>query len=251
MKSKILLIVEGEKDEPRILGNEGHGLLSLIGGDYEIVAFANPIYELYDAYINGEYDDLVSYLRTKKGLKINEKILSKNAFSAIYLIFDFEPQNHKYSDDKIKKLLEVFNNETELGKLYINYPMVEAYYHLETLPDIQYNDRVIELEGLNGKSYKKLVNKKTCLRKNNISTKDLCFIIYHNYVKAKIITKENNNIIDYDKLLKCQLKLKKEKNLLYVLSTFPLITIDYNYDLTITKLKSVLKDEIKITIDKR
>ena len=101
MKSKILLIVEGEVEEPRILGSESHGLLSLIGSDYEIVPFASSIYELYEAYKNNEYDDIVSYLRTEKGLEIDDNILSKNAFSAIYLVFDFEPQYHKYSDDKI------------------------------------------------------------------------------------------------------------------------------------------------------
>ena len=54
MKSRILLIVEGEKTEPAILGNETHGLLSLIGADYEIVPFSNSIYELYEAYVAGE-----------------------------------------------------------------------------------------------------------------------------------------------------------------------------------------------------
>ena len=88
MKSKILLVVEGELEEPRILGSASHGLLSLVGADYEIVPFANPIYELYEAYKNGEYDDLVSYLRYEKGLHIDSNVLSKNAFSAIYLIFD-------------------------------------------------------------------------------------------------------------------------------------------------------------------
>lgn len=92
------MIVEGEVDEPRILGNESHGLLSLIGANYEIVPFANPIYELYEAYKNNKYDDLVSYLRLKKWLKLDDNILSKNAFSAIYLVFDFEPQ----TDKKIK-----------------------------------------------------------------------------------------------------------------------------------------------------
>ena len=58
MKSKILLIVEGEVEEPRILGSESHGLLSLIGSDYEIVPFASSIYELYEAYKNNEYDDI-------------------------------------------------------------------------------------------------------------------------------------------------------------------------------------------------
>ena len=127
MRSKILLIVEGEKEEPRILGSNSHGLLSLIGSDYDIVTFSNPIYELYDAYKKGDYDDIVSYLRVEKGLEIDKNILSKNAFSSIYLVFDFEPHYHKYKDSKIKDILNVFNNETELGKLYINYPMVESF----------------------------------------------------------------------------------------------------------------------------
>lgn len=109
MNRKILLIVEGEDTEVKILGSASHGLLSLIGTNFKIIPFKNPIYELYDAYINGEYDDLVSYLRHEKGFKIDHNILSKNAFSAIYLVFDFEPQYQKYSDNKIRKLLNLFN----------------------------------------------------------------------------------------------------------------------------------------------
>ena len=124
----------------------------------KIVSFASSIYELYDSYKNGEYDDLVSYLRYEKGLKIPDNVLSKNAFAAVYLIFDYDPQYQKYSDEKIKDLLNTFNNETELGKLYINYPMVEAYYHLERLPDDKFNAITISLNGLSGKVYKKLVN---------------------------------------------------------------------------------------------
>lgn len=249
MKSKILLIVEGESTEPKILGSESHGLLSLMGANYEIVPFANPIYELYEAYENGEYDDLVSYLRLEKGLKIDSKTLSKNAFSAIYLIFDYEPHYQKYSDETIKKLLELFNNETELGKLYINYPMVEAYYHLESLPDINYNTRTVNLDNFNGRSYKKQVNKCSCLKKNRITKKDLCYIIMHNYNKAKIITKAEKEL-DHINILESQLKLKKETNEIYVLSTFPLLVIDYNYEKTMEILKLKLKNNyIEISND--
>ena len=54
-------------------------------------------------------------------------------------------------------MLSIFDNETELGKLYINYPMVEAYYDLESLPDPNYNDKTVSLKGLNGKTYKKKI----------------------------------------------------------------------------------------------
>lgn len=242
MNKKILLIVEGESTELNILGSSSHGLLSLVGGNYEIVPFANPIYELYESYINGEYDDLVSYLRMEKGLKIDDNVLSKNAFSAIYLIFDYEPQYHKYSDEKIKKLLELFNNETDLGKLYINYPMVEAYYHLLSLPDFEYNERTVSLDGLNGKKYKKEVNLSTCFKKNRITNRDLCYIIMHNYNKVRYITSDYSNEINHFKILEKQLEIKNNKNEIYILSTFPLIVLDYNLELTLKVLKLKLKN---------
>ena len=243
MKSKILLIVEGEVEEPRILGSESHGLLALIGADYEIVPFESSIYELYEAYKNGEYDNIVSYLRIEKGLKLPDNILSKNAFSAIYLIFDYDPQYQKYSDEKIRDLLNLFNNETELGKLYINYPMVEAYYHLLKLPDEDYYDRKISLEGLTGKTYKKLVNATSCLKKNRIGNFQLCHIVMHNYNKCKIIESSYGKAINYEAILNKQIELKNETNEIYVLSTFPLMIIDYNCEKTLQILKLKLKNK--------
>ena len=243
MKSKVLLIVEGEVEEPRILGSESHGLLALMGANYEIVPFASSIYELYEAYKNGEYDDLVSYLRTEKGLNIPNDILSKNAFSAIYLIFDYDPQYQKYSDEKIIELLQLFDNETELGKLYINYPMVEAYYHLLKLPDEDYYDRRISLKGLNGKTYKHLVNTTSCLKKNQIRNLQLCHIIMHNYNKCKKIESNNEELINYETILTKQIEMKNTINEIYVLSTFPLIVIDYNCEKALEILKLKLKDK--------
>ena len=214
MRSKILLIVEGEKEEPRILGSNSHGLLSLIGSNYDIVTFSNPIYELYDAYKKGDYDDIVSYLRVEKGLEIDKNILSKNAFSSIYLVFDFEPHYHKYKDSKIKDILNVFNNETELGKLYINYPMVESFYYLKNIPDIEYLGRKISLNNFNGKDYKKLVNNETILKKNKLSNKQLCYIIWINYNKVRKII--NSKEINHELILDEQLKLKKaQMNYIY------------------------------------
>lgn len=59
LKNNILFIVEGAVNEVRILGNTTYGLLKLINPNYELVVFSNPIYELYEAYINDEYDDIV------------------------------------------------------------------------------------------------------------------------------------------------------------------------------------------------
>lgn len=247
MKTKILLIVEGDVEEVRILGNHAHGLLKLIDADYEIVTFANPIYELYEAYKNGEYDDIVTYLRHFKGLNIENDKLSKNLFSAIYLIFDFEPHYHKYSDEDIIDILSVFSNETENGKIYINYPMVEAFYHLKDLPDEEYVNRVVRLPLKNGKEYKKLVNSETAIQKNRMTDKVLELIILQNFEKAKKIAECCNSEIDYEQLLKNQLKFKNCNNQLYVLSTFPLLIIDYNPDI-LTSIKKNVEEIYKYKI---
>lgn len=244
MKSKkILIVVEGESTEHKVLGSKDYGLLPFIESEYEVISFCNDIYELYKAYKNGEYDDLVSYLRAEKGLIIDENVLSVNAFSAIYLVFDFEPQDNLYSDKTIKDILEIFNDETSgLGKIYINYPMIESYYHLEKLPDPNYNDRTISLENLNGTTYKKLVNTTTCIKKNKFNEVDISYIIMHNYNKAKYITGNKSKEVDYKEILNTQLKLKKEQNKIYVLSTIALLPIDYNYEKTMEVLKSKLKN---------
>ncbi|HOP57156.1 MAG TPA: hypothetical protein PLH02_02035 [Bacillota bacterium] len=122
--SKILIIVEGA-DEEETLRKGTHNLLSLIDPqkDFIVIPFRNPIYELYEQYKLGSYDDIVKYLRFEKGLILDSNTLSKTAFSSIYMIFDYEPNYQKYSDEVIKDILNTFNNETENGKVYINYPM--------------------------------------------------------------------------------------------------------------------------------
>lgn len=225
---KILFIVEGEKEEPRILGRIGHDLLHLMKGDYEVIPFANPIYELYEAYKKEEFVNIVAYLHSEKGLKLEPDVLPKEAFSAIYLIFDFDPHYQKYSTETIIDILATFDNETENGKIYINYPMVESFYHLISLPDNEYNDRIISLDDFKGDKYKKLVNAVTCISKSKITKLDLYYIIKQNFDKAQYICNVKSKYVDYQEILNIQIKKKNIENKIYVLNTFALMVIDYN-----------------------
>ena len=54
-----------------------------------------------------------------------------------------------------------FNDAADAGKLYINYPMIEAYQHLSTVPDDQYAERKIPVSLQPGKEYKALVRRET------------------------------------------------------------------------------------------
>ncbi len=233
MRSKVLFVVEGKIDEVRILSNPRHGLLKLLDFDYEIVSFCNPIYELYQNYKNGMYDDLVSYLRHEKGLKIDDKLLSSEAFSAVYLIFDFDPHYQKYSDEEIKDILNIFNDETGLGKIYINYPMVESFYHIKEFDDINYLDSKVDLLKYSGRDYKKLVNQETYVKKNRVTDYDLISIVKLNYLKAKKIVRDED--INYFKILEMQIEMKNSFHEIYVLCTMPLLLYDYNPNLVLSQ----------------
>ena len=132
----ILFVFEGAEREPRILKT----LARLFFGEEErlVCSFGNNIFELYRQL--EEYDgdgDLVSILRENKadlppGVKSSD-------FSEIYLFFDYDFQNEnlalKEMNRRLREMLELFDDETDNGKLYVSYPMVESLYYTKELPD--------------------------------------------------------------------------------------------------------------------
>ncbi len=72
----------------------------------------------------------------------------------------------------------------------------------------------------------------------------------HNYNKAKYITQDKSKEVNHLNILKSQLMIKKEKNEIYVLSTFPLLVMDYNFEKTISVLKIKLKNNFIELSDK-
>ena len=49
-------------------------------------------------------------------------------------------------------------DSTDIGKLYINYPMIESYQHLEFIPDLEFYKRKIPVSLRPGIKYKELVS---------------------------------------------------------------------------------------------
>ena len=155
------------------------------------------------------------------------------AFSAVYLIFDFDPHYQKYSDEEIKDILNIFNDETGLGKIYINYPMVESFYHIKEFDDINYLDSKVDLLKYSGRDYKKLVNQETYVKKNRVTDYDLISIVKLNYLKAKKIVRDED--INYFKILEMQIEMKNSFHEIYVLCTMPLLLYDYNPNLVLSQ----------------
>ena len=131
-KKYFLFITEGQVTEVRIIRalNE-----IFIQSDIEFLRICTNIYHLYHAYLKEKEDvedeiDMFIFLKQydKKDVL---KTIKKNDIRSIYLFMDLdahEPLAERYPEC-LPEMFELFNNETENGKLYVSYPMVEAFQH--------------------------------------------------------------------------------------------------------------------------
>ena len=140
----ILFVFEGAAREPRIFRT----LQRLFYGEGEATfcSFGNNIYELFRQLKELDGDgDLVSILKENKAdLPPDAKA---SDFSEIYLFFDYDFQNINLSIEDMNKrlaeMLEVFCNETENGKLYVSYPMIESLCYTKELPDAHFSEYIV------------------------------------------------------------------------------------------------------------
>ena len=136
----ILFVFEGQKEE-NIFGT----LKRLYWGtDTVVVAvYGCNIDALYHELVElGEEADIAALLMERYRGKRNNPfsgVKRSDEFSEIYLIFDYDFHDIKRSaemmNEQLSYLLDFFNEETDKGKLYINYPMLEAIVYTKLLPD--------------------------------------------------------------------------------------------------------------------
>ena len=234
----ILFVVEGAKTEVQLLKK----LLEEYNLDinYNIFIYNTNIYELYERIFetDAELEDFDLLLALKEKDPHNEVLRQK--YTDIILAFDYEPQDNRFDIERINKLAEIFNESTENGKLYINYPMCEAYKHFKELPDAEFQNRVIDLECLKKHEYKKLVShegKYNDLRK--IPRPLLNKMIYYHIKKAHYLQTKKGTFdltndyydIDLKKILSIQNEFLTEVEKVYVLCTCVFFISDYNLKL--------------------
>lgn len=125
-------IVEGEAREPQIIDNISKVFFS--HGNFKIITLpaGENIYMLWKQLKADDFDtDIIEVLRENSD-DISKQLdgLTRDDFSEVYLFFDYDAHqtNLRKEDDAdaVAQMLESFDNETENGKLYISYPMVEA-----------------------------------------------------------------------------------------------------------------------------
>lgn len=93
--------------------------------------YGTTVYSLYNQFLSfGEFDEDLETFTLAQEMNEDLAALNKDQIAEIYLFFDYDKHASNASDKTLNAMLTWFDNETEKGKLYISYPMVEAIKHL-------------------------------------------------------------------------------------------------------------------------
>lgn len=237
-KSKILVLVEGQKTDYQLMKR----LLQFYGisDSHKIVSYNTNIYVLYNEMFRDGDPASMDILQT---LKEHERDPEKRKvfderYSDILLIFDLDPQDPSFSADKILEMASFFIESSDMGKLYLNYPMVEAFYHMKSIPDSEYNSYTASLAELRDHKYKERVtreNRNHSYAKFAVTREECSTVIRQNIEKAWLLsdverlTEEIFRFLPASvDILKAQLKNLEELQLISVLCTCVFYIADYN-----------------------
>jgi len=123
-----------------------------------------------------EDTDLDTFNLIKKRSITNQVTLEgfvRDDFAEIYLFFDYDAHSSlasdidrfdnpmKTGDEKLVEMLSLFENETDKGKLYISYPMVEALRHI--IDYSTFHNLVVRCKGNNCPNFTSCIEDIKCI----------------------------------------------------------------------------------------
>ena len=234
-KSKLLILIEGKDPDKQIIRHimeefqiKGEIIWVNMGTVY---TFYKKLKEEYD-----EYTDIGSYIRTKYRAQISEPFKNEE-ISEIYLFFDYDIHselNENYNDiEKINRKIELieeislfFNDETDRGKLYLSFPMVEAY-NKPIGSNFQYekdsfSEKLEEFVNFK-KKIKREIGNRGKIYINSKYKEIIKFYINHSMELVNLDAKD----IERMKILNYQNNLIKKEQKINIYSAFPIFLKEY------------------------
>lgn len=253
MSKNILFVVEGERSEPRFLKR----LVTVMRtyDSYDVYSYRTNIHKMLDGmFVGDEIDSDLDFLEYLRSLKNDEEQMNmlNRSFSDIFLFFDMDPQDQKHDRERLEKAAQYFDDSTNNGKLYLNYPMLESFRHISNLDDLSYLDVKVKKDDI--RRYKEIVNREGLSSLSDISKIDetmMLKIIALNLRKANLLVTGNGSIPDptsYENEITQTAILTKEyqsffnKDELPVLNTCVFNTVDYSPERFFDKI-----NELKIS----
>lgn len=232
-------IVEGEAREPLIIDNISK--VFFVHGNFKIITLpaGQNIYMLWKKLKADDFEtDIIEVLREEhKDLEEQLAGLGRDDFSEVYLFFDYDGhQNNLGKDDDenvLDQMLISFDNETENGKLYISYPMVEALRDFEAGVCGKKENCFVPIEKL--EDYKFLSAERSFYPQFKTYSFEIWKDIIEVFSMRLSCLMNQAGIISYNQYVKIInpfeiLKLEEkvmEKNRVFILSAFPEFLLDY------------------------
>lgn len=232
-------IVEGEAREPLVIDNISKVFFS--HGSFKIITLpaGKNIYMLWKKLKEDDFDtDIIEVLREDSDELRNQlSNLNRDDFSEVYLFFDYDAHQNNlggYDDQNvIEQMLLSFDNETENGKLYISYPMVEALRDFEVGICGNKSNCFIDISDLG--NYKNI----SAVRSSNPQFKEYDFELWSGIIdifamkvscligQTDIISYEQYvDVVNPYEIYNCE-TAEKMSNRVFILSAFPEFLVDY------------------------
>ncbi len=232
-------IVEGEVREVQIIDNISK--IFFLHGNYTVITLpaGENIYMLWKQLKEDNFDtDIIEVLR-ESNTEIEKQLmgLSRDDFSEVYLFFDYDGHQTNLEktvhEDVICQMLESFDNETENGKLYISYPMVEALRDYEPGKCGDGKDCFADIQGLS--TYKNI----SANRAYNPHFKEYDFELWKQVIDVFAMRVsclyKTSVVMEYEQysneVTPCEIYVREtkeaEKQGVFVLSAFPEFLVDY------------------------
>lgn len=240
-KTHTAIIVEGTSREPLIIENLIKNFFKQEQCTIISLPVGQNIYMLWKQMEKDEFvTDIIEVVRDYSEVAA-EKLAgsTRDDFAEVFLFFDYDGHQNNLSEEQnadeiLKQMLEVFDDETENGKLYVSYPMVEAvrdYFPNSCKPWTQCYWKIDEL-----RSYKN----KTGVDNQNTSVKDYgyehwCEILNVYSMRVSCLF-EQEYVIKFEEYRKritplsifMQQLLHIQEGKVFVLSAFPAFLLEYH-----------------------
>ena len=159
----ILFVIEGERRESELLKTVCRLFFSGANSQRIVFLYCGNLYNLYRD-IRRISDDGLTYttlgLLRERALKLGKQSeldgVAESDVSEIYLFFDYDLHHTDVNktltvDEKnaeVKEMLEFFDDETDNGKLFVSYPMIEAIRYTKKLLDEDFHTYTIALSDI-------------------------------------------------------------------------------------------------------
>lgn len=242
--AKVLVVLEGQQPEGKTLARLQRAFpeeLADLSDDLVKIVYSSNIYRLYSALKDEDgFLDVVEVLKERNPDDAVLQSINRKDVSQIFLFFDLDI--HGEDADKacgqLDEMMRFFDNETENGKLFISYPMVEAVNICDMSSGLMADDRkLFKIDSCKNDGFKHFAlelnrDSGTICRAN---CRDNWLIICKaNYEKAQWLMNLPSGLLpavlermQQPAILQCQQKWIKEEGSVATLSAFPFFLLEY------------------------